>query len=190
MKTTYLTGILSAIVLVFAACTDPNETPETGKLSVRLTDAPFPHDLVAEANVTLYRLDARIKSEEEVNMPAEAMESNSSGFIILMEDEISVNLLELTNGITEQLVTAEVPVGHYDHLRLFVKGVNIVLKDGTTYDLKVPSGSQSGIKIFLDPYIHVQNSLTSDLLLDFDVARSFVPKAGGTTFSSISGFNF
>ena len=188
MKTTYLTGILCAVLITFSACTDPNDVQETGKLSIRLTDAPFPTDLVAEANVTVFRVDARFKGEMDDITSEE--EKDNSGFIILMEEEIPVNLLDLTNGVTANLVTTEVPVGVYDHIRLFVKGVNVVLKDGKTYDLKVPSGSQSGIKIFIKPYINVESGLTADLLLDFDVSRSFVPKAGGATLSTISGFNF
>ena len=55
-------------------------------------------------------------------------------FVVLMEDEIQVNLLELTNGITKTLVDTDVPVGSYNLIRVYVKGVNIVLNDGTSYD--------------------------------------------------------
>ncbi len=176
------------------SCSDDNDvTSDYGRLSVKLTDAPFPHDLVAEANVTVFKIDARYKGD--VNLDEEMIDSTSTSvetdgdnrFIVLMEDEVQVNLLELTNGVTENLANLEVPVGTYDLIRVYVEGVNVVLKDGTIYDLKVPSGSQSGIKVFVKPGITVNGGLTSDLLLDFDVSRSFVAK-GGTR--NITGFNF
>jgi len=98
--------------------------------------------------------------------------------------------LELTNGVTETLVDTEVPVASYDLVRLYVKGINVVLTDGTTFDLKVPSGEQSGIKVFIKPGITVKGGLTSDLLLDFDVSRSFVPQGDAKNLKGILGFNF
>jgi hypothetical protein len=156
------------------------------------TSAPFPHDLVAEANVTIFKVEARYKGDvpeaQEVDSAVVNVEADQGdSFIVLMEDEADVNLLELTNGITQNLVNTDVPVGSYDLVRVYVKGVNVVLTDGTTYDLKVPSGSQSGIKVFIKPGIEVSGVLTADLLLDFDVSKSFVAKGAS---NAIDGFNF
>jgi len=73
---------------------------------------------------------------------------------------------------------------------LYVKGINVVLTDGTTYDLKVPSGEQTGIKVFVKPGLTVDGSLTADLLLDFDVSKSFVVKGSSNDLAGIAGFNF
>jgi hypothetical protein len=118
------------------------------------------------------------------------VEENNAPYLVLMEDEIEVNLLDLTNGITQTLVDTKVPSGSYDLFRIYVRGVNIVLTDGTVYDLKVPSGEQSGIKVFVKPNLIVDGGLTSDLLLDFDVSRSFVAKGNRKDAGGISGFNF
>ena len=179
--------LLSAVLLI--SCSDENDAIETGKLIVQLTDAPFPTDDVAEANVTIFKVEVRYKGEEseEAMTEDEGELSEDKGFIIVSEDEKEVNLLELTNGVTETLVNTEVPAGSYDLIRVYVKGVNVVLKDGAEYELKVPSGDASGIKIFIKPELLVSGGLTSDLLLDFDVSRSFVPK--GST-DAITGFNF
>ncbi|MBT8185967.1 MAG: DUF4382 domain-containing protein [Eudoraea sp.] len=186
--------IKSLIVFLFAAllvlsCSDENDAIETGKLIVQLTDAPFPTDDVAEANVTVFKVEVRYKGEqsEAETTEVEGELSEDKGFIIVSEEEKDVNLLELTNGVTETLVNTEVPAGGYDLIRVYVKGVNVVLKDGTEYDLKVPSGDASGIKIFIKPELLVSGGLTSDLLLDFDVSRSFVPKGSP---GAITGFNF
>ncbi|MDX1364331.1 MAG: DUF4382 domain-containing protein [Arenibacter latericius] len=168
-------------------CTDNDDAgSDMGRLSVHLTDAPFPHHLVAEANVTVFKIDARNKSKDGET----SEENDGSPFVVLMEKEVPVNLLELTNGVTETLVDLEVPVGQYDLVRVYVKGVNVVLTDGTTYDLKVPSGEQTGIKVFIKPGLTVKGGLSSDLLLDFDVSRSFVAKGSANKVDGITGFNF
>ncbi len=181
---------LCATLVVFISCTDGDDSlSNMGRLIVQITDAPFPHDLVAEANVTIFKIDARQK-EHEMEMDSETDEEENSPFIILMEEEVQINLLELTNGLTERLVNTDVPVGTYDLIRIYVKGVNIVLTDGTTFDLNVPSGEQTGIKIFIKPGLVVEGGLTADLLLDFDVGKSFVPKGNRNDFTGITGFNF
>ena len=179
--------LLTTLALVFS-CSDENDLGnQTGKLVVQLTDAPFPHDLVAEAKVTIFKIEARYK-KDALESDMEAMEEGeTSPFIVLMEEEIQVNLLELTNGVTETLLNTEVPVGTYDLIRVYVKGVNIVLTNGATFDLKVPSGEQTGIKIFIKPGLIVNGGLTAELLLDFDVSKSFVAKGNR---DAISGFNF
>ena len=185
------------VVTVLVSCTDNNDkNSDYGRLSVNLTDAPFPHDLVAESNVTIFKIDARhkgdmdINSELEDNLDSSMTTEEKSSFVVLMEDEMEVNLLELTNGVTKNLVDLDVPVGIYDLVRVYVKGVNVVLTDGSTFDLKVPSGEQTGIKIFIKPGLVVEGGLSADLLLDFDVSKSFVAKGGGSKFENITGFNF
>lgn len=198
MKIKSFVLVLFAALAVFMGCTDSDDSHgDMGKLIVQITDAPFPHDLVAEANVTIFKIDARQKdhememdTEEEEESDSETEGEDNSPFIILMEEEVQINLLELTNGLTEQLVNTDVPVGTYDLIRIYVKGINIVLTDGTTFDLNVPSGEQTGIKVFIKPGIVVEGGLTADLLLDFDVSKSFVPRGNKNDFAGITGFNF
>lgn len=191
MRTKIIIYALSFILFAFIGCSDDAENGNTdtmGRLTVQLTDAPFPFDMVAEANVTIFKIDARLKDGEDDN---EEMEDESgSSFVTLMEEEISVNLLDLTNGTTETMADLDVPVGTYDLIRVYVKGVNVVLTDERTFDLKVPSGEQTGIKIFIDPALTVAGGLSSDLLLDFDVSRSFVAKGNVNSVDGITGFNF
>lgn len=190
MKNYVLTMLSAFIALLTFSCSDNNEESgdATGRLIVKLTDAPFPYELVSEANVTIFKIDARNTSMDEED--PEAGEDAGSPFVVLMEEEVEVNLLDLTNGVTETLVNQDFPVGNYDLVRIYVKGVNVVLTDGTTYDLTVPSGAQTGIKVFIKPGLTVEGGLTSELLLDFDVSRSFVPQGNLSSVSGITGFNF
>ncbi|RPG36838.1 MAG: DUF4382 domain-containing protein [Muricauda sp. TMED12] len=203
MRTKFIFSLLMAMALIIMSCSDgegSGSAEGTGTLSVQLTDAPFPYELVAEANVTVYKVEARQvdnddDSDDDMNDDSSDDTDDSSDddnypFITLMEDEIDVNLLELTNGLTQQLAEIDVPAGSYDLIRVYVKGVNVVLTDGTVYDLKVPSGDASGIKVFVDPAITVTSGLSSDLLLDFDVSKSFVAKGNLNTPAGLNGFNF
>lgn len=197
MKNRLFTIVLLAVFAVFTSCTDNDDrNSDYGRLSVNLTDAPFPHDLVSEANVTIFKIEARYKGDVVMNTEVgEDVDSSNetegeTSFVVLMEEEIDVNLLDLTNGVTKNLADLDVPVGTYDLVRVYVKGVNVVLTDGTTYDLKVPSGEQTGIKVFIKPGLIVTGGLSADLLLDFDVSKSFVAKGGGNDLSDINGFNF
>ena len=154
-----------------------------GYISLKVTDAPFPHSLVSEANITITKVDARLKAKDSSDI-------DGSPFQVLYEGEMEINLLELTNGITQSLGETEVPVGTYDLVRVYVKDANVILTDSRVFDLKIPSGSQSGIKIFLKPELVVNGGLTTELLLDVDVSQSFVATGGLKDVSEITGFNF
>ncbi|PWL38437.1 hypothetical protein DKG77_09225 [Flagellimonas aquimarina] len=196
MRTKFILNLLFVFTLFIIGCTGDtnNENEGLGRLTVQLTDAPFPSDFVAEANVTIFKVDARNKDNEDMDENSsddtDMDDENDSPFITLMEEEITVNLLDLTNGNMELLADLEVPVGTYDLIRVYAKGINVVLDDGRTFDLKVPSGEQTGIKVFIKPSIAVIGGLSSDLLLDFDVSRSFIVKGNTKTPDGINGFNF
>ena len=117
-------------------------------------------------------------------------DEDDSSFVLLMEEEVRTNLLELTNGVTEELADLEVPAGRYTEIRVFVKDAEVILTDGSRFDLTVPSGASSGIKLKLRPGFEVEGGFPTDLLLDFDVSRSFVPQGNSMTLEGISGFTF
>lgn len=93
--------------------------------------------------------------------------------------------------MTDTLGSADIPAGRIGQIRLHVSSARIFLSDGRSFDLDVPSGSESGIKVFPDPPIEVVGDLTTELLLDFDVSQSFqaIPSSPGHV-SEIEGFHF
>jgi hypothetical protein len=153
---------------------------ETGTLVVRLSDAPFPITHVDEVNVDVDKIEARNKSSE------------GNPFVTLSTELQTYNLLDLQNGVTVVLAESEVPPGEYDLVRLYVSGARITLNDQEEdpFDLTVPSGAQTGIKVFLDPPLTVAEAVTSELLLDFDVSQSFVVQGNPETPAGIEGFHF
>ncbi|MFW5707498.1 MAG: DUF4382 domain-containing protein [Bacteroidota bacterium] len=167
------------LIAAFTACDNEKNDSGSGRFVVKITDEPFPYDLLQEANVTINKIEVRESTEDE-----------GSPFLVLSEEEVTLNLLELTNGITETLVDIEVPAGEYDLVRLYVKDASVLLTDGREFDLTVPSGAQTGIKVFIEPSIVVSGELTSELLLDVDLSSSFVVQGDPGTPAGINGFIF
>ncbi len=176
-KIIYLLPLL--LVAMLTSCESDENGATNGRLIVQITDEPFPHDLVAEANVTINKIEIR-KSDDAEESP----------YLTLSEDEVSLNLLDLTNGVTTTLADLDVPTGEYDLVRLYMDEASVVLNNGDEYDLTVPSGAQTGIKIFVKPSIVVTGDLTSELLLDVDVNNSFVVQGNPDTPAGINGFLF
>lgn len=163
---------------LFWHCDSGDENSQTGNLVIQMTDAPFPTNLLARAEVTIDKIEVRRSGSEQ------------NPYQVLSEEEATFNLLDLVNGVTSELVNLEIPVGQYDLIRLYIKDASVELSDGTTYEMTVPSGAQTGLKIFIKPSIEVVGGLTAELLLDFDVSRSFIPQGNMDTPAGIKGFNF
>jgi hypothetical protein len=98
------------------------------------------------------------------------------------------DLLELANGVTASLGNTTVPAGDYTQMRLYIgesadSGTNIlgnthpyanyvIDASDAAHELKVPSGTQSGLK--LTHGFSVEGNGTTVLLLDFDAEESVV----------------
>jgi hypothetical protein len=152
-------------LLVASGCGDSNAPGATGRLTVELADAPYPFDLIESATVVI----------DSVSVHLGGGSAEHSGFVIIDRAARSYDLLDLQNGVTATLVDAEVPVGKVNQIRLYVDHAAITLTDERVFALQVPSGYESGIKIFPSPQIEIVSELTTELLLDFDVSRSFKP---------------
>src|SRR5690606_8515770 len=67
------------------------------------------------------------------------------------------------------------PAGRYDMVRLYIDEAGLKLKDSEEiHRVKVPGGSQTGIKIFLRPALEVAEGSLEEVLLDIDLSRSFI----------------
>ena len=151
-----------------------------GQFTVLLTDAPFPFDLVDEANVTISRVEV----------------AGEGGVQVLAEGEQTFNLLDLQNGVTAALGTVEMPEGRVSQVRLIVSEASILLVDddpsdgepAQEYDLFVPSGAQTGIKILVAA--DIDSGMETTATLDFDVEDSFIVQGNPETPAGIEGFLF
>jgi len=185
-KVKLLLGIITVLGILFSTgCQDmDNNNDKKGNLVIKITDAPFPIDMIDAATVYITKVEIRKKSEgEELGYPYITLVEE-------LEEPLEFNLLDLRNGISADLVDMEIDAGNYDLIRLYVDEASLAVSGGETYNLKVPSGTQTGIKIFMEPDLHVAGGLTTDVLLDFDLERSFILKGNMNSPAGIKGFNF
>jgi len=125
----------------------------------------------------------------------EVQKDGESGWQVvpLKFEKKTINLLVLVNGVREELALATLATGHYTQMRLILTddpddSLNILSRkhhygnyfiDNSDQDipLKIPSGFQTGIKIVKG--FDINTNETTELILDFDAARSIV-KAGSS----------
>jgi hypothetical protein len=180
MKKLFFILFTAALVLIFTGCSKTIDNGN-GRLVIKVTDAPFPVSYVESATVTITKIEIR-KAGDCI--------SDGNPFLVVWEGTKTFNLLELRNGLVEDLLNLEIPQGEYNLIRLYVDEAGLKIKDGDNFNVKVPSGQQTGIKIFIRPGLVVDGGLTSELLLDFDLSRSFVMRGNMDSPAGIKGFTF
>jgi len=161
----------SVTLLLLAACGPTGAGPGLSRVRLHLTDAPGPG--IASAQVWVSR--------------AYLVPGTDGEQVVLSSEPNEYDLLTLQNGVTALVGEATIPAGDYSQLRLVVDSARLTLADdakfadgAATRTLKVPSGSQSGIKVSFPGKLSITEDAT-DLVVDFDVAENFVfqgPSAG------------
>ncbi|MGE5393983.1 MAG: DUF4382 domain-containing protein [Candidatus Saccharibacteria bacterium] len=177
--------LLISTLLGLTACQKNSDSVEAskGRLVVKLTDAPFPIDLIDQALVTIDKIEIRKASDSLSNEE----EGGVSPFIVLSQETQKFNLLNLRNGITADLLAMTIDTGKYDLIRLHVTESEMILKDGTSFKLKVPG---NGIKIKIAPKLVVDGGVINEVLMDFDVSKSFAIQGNIKAKNGIKGFIF
>ncbi len=162
MNIKHLAHSFVATSLILAGCADGGgSSAELGTLTLRLADAPGEE----VESAVIWTSGVSVVGED--------------GIQLISTDTATYDLLALQGGVTAALGSAEIPVGTYNQLRLMVDSARVTLKSPITFTsgsptavLKVPSGSQSGLKVNLAGVEVVPGETV--LLVDFDVSRSFV----------------
>lgn len=184
------TGICSlALGLALAGCDDSTGVGTRTTLTVLLTDAPA--DYIGEAMVDIGAVE---------------LLGGSGGPVVLSENGTDgpVNLLDLQGAATAALANMEIEAGTYTQLRLVVESASVTLATGyefsgggTSADLTVPSGAQTGIKLNLSAGDAAGTEGGVEivpgemvLVVDFDVNQSFVIQGNPGTPAGITGVSF
>jgi hypothetical protein len=106
------------------------------------------------------------------------------GLVTAFEGSAEIDLVPLTGGISELLAALDVPEGSYKEIRMMVSAGQVTLKpdakvahDSHTFTmdnggLKFP-GKKADIRVKLDQPLEVATGLSTDVVLDFDLARNF-----------------
>jgi len=162
---------IGAAATMLGAC-DSTTGGNTGTLTLRMTDAPFPFSSVSRVDVFIVRVDARTGTTTDAEATNEADMSN---WTTVASPNAAINLLDLNGGKTTNLGQATLPTGTWNGFRLIIdpSKSSVTLTDGSHPSIVWPSASKTGIKVVLDAPV----SLTANgsvMVLDFDVGRSFV----------------
>jgi hypothetical protein len=176
---------LFCALLAAAATVGCSDSDGSGKLTIQMTDAPFPFSEVSAVNIFVVRIDARTTDVATADAENSA---NTAGWTTIATPNRVVNLMSLQGGVTTNLGTTELGSGTYNAFRLVIDPAQsgVTLKSGVAVNTSFPSAAQSGIKINLDQPIEVTEDSTV-MILDFDIGRSFVMK--GNSISK-NGLNF
>ena len=172
---------------------------QAGTLVVHLTDAPFPFDSVKSVDVFVVRVDAKTAATDsaEAAHGTDDAGKDKGGWTTVAEPKATINLLALRDGKTTNLGQKALPAGAYKGFRLIIDPAqsSVTLRNGTvltaTSDpgIKFPSADRSGIKVNLDRDVRVGTDSTSAMVIDFDVAQSFVMRGpamkNGLLFSPV-----
>lgn len=171
-------GLAIGLATLLSACgggsSTPAAPPEAGASTLRIsvTDAPFPSAFVEEASVVIR--EVRVRNRD------------TDSWDVVFTGSAEIDLVPLTGGVAALLVDASLPPGSYDEVRLIVDAGRVIVDDSVvtasgesefTVDngtLKFPSGAQTGIKVKIANAIDVTTGLSAELMLDFDLTKSFV----------------
>lgn len=165
---------------LFTAC-NTNSGPGTGTMQVSLTDAPANYEQV---NIEIRQV--LVNKDEDAEEPEDGEEGENeedngddeeNGWYSIMDDSITVNLLDYQNGAVLDLGEVELEAGQYNQVRLMLGDNNTVVIDGETYNLTTPSAQQSGYKLLVNAT--VEEDQVYELVIDFDASQSIVKTGNG-----------
>jgi hypothetical protein len=152
---------------------------QQGTMRLALTDAPScGYD---EVNVTIERV--------RVHQSSAAVDADAGWSEVVLTPAKRVDLLNLTNGVLENLGQTALPAGKYTQMRLVLApnggatpfANSVVPTGGAEAAFTTPSGQQTGIKLNVD--IDIAADKIADFVLDFDACKSVVKRGNSGQFN-------
>ena len=180
--------VMLALLTLLAGCgggggSSSGSGSGTGTLALSLTD-----DSVEGYNAIYVTIE-----KVQVHLGGDESKDSSWKTVSDVGNNKTYDLLVLRNGVREELGITDLDVGPYTQMRLILgrvpdDGINVLSRKhpfpnyaitdtDEVHELKVPSGFQTGIKIVQG--FDISKDQTTELILDFDAARSVV-KAGNS----------
>ncbi|MBN2600459.1 MAG: DUF4382 domain-containing protein [Candidatus Marinimicrobia bacterium] len=160
MKKVFLI-LMTILGVMFLGCDNESDN-KTGEIVIQAFDAPFQGDV---EHINLHIIEVSVHKGV-----AESDSDTSAQWIVLSDVDTTIDFLRLVNGEMETLIQSSLDVGQYSQLRLLLGDNSAIVINGVSYELRVPSGSQSGVKLNLGFFI-ASDEIT-EIYLDFDAERS------------------
>ncbi|MBN8670151.1 MAG: DUF4382 domain-containing protein [Chitinophagales bacterium] len=137
-----------------------NQSAQTARVNMHLTDAPADYDAVY---IDIQSVEVTMEGSAAITIP-----TIRPGVY---------DLLKFKNGMDTLLARADIPAGKISQMRLVLGVNNSVVVDGKTYAMNTPSAQESGLKLNLKQEFAAGGSY--DVWLDFDAAKSIVETGSG-----------
>jgi hypothetical protein len=174
-------ALMAAAAVGMAACdaseTGPSGLPGAGRTSVFLTDAPFPFDRITRVDIHITEIGVSPQADTSAGLP---------DWITVARPDRVFNLLDLQNGATALLGEADVPPGQYRAVRVTFDPARSTMTDAEgghpAIDWQAKGEAPTLFGLVEEPMAIDENG--EDIVIDFDVGRSFLPD------SSSGGFLF
>lgn len=156
------------ILITLVSCEIIDTPPQDDKkddigltqIQIRLTDEPID---AQEVNIDLKKVI--IKGDGET----EEFELTTNAGIY--------NLLDFQNNVDTMIANATLDMEKITEIRFVVGDSNSIMVDDIMYDLTIPSGSQSGLKLKVN--LEVGSYSIVELLVDFDAEKSVKKQGNG-----------
>ena len=159
----------------------------TGTLSISMTDSVT--DDLSEVWVTIEEVSVHESVDEEnagENQDNGENEGDDTASWETLEGEGipgTYNLLELVNGVFQQLGEVTLEAGHYTQIRLILGGEEgdnyVVTKDDPPQELELQISSQDETGIKLTKGFDIESGVVTELILDWDADKSITEIANG-----------
>jgi hypothetical protein len=157
-----------------------NENGSTGSVVLNVSNGD---GVLSKAVIT-----SEIAGVEHVWLTIKQVDVHTSGggWVTIAQPYQRYDFLKLVNGLTVPLELYPLPVGHYTQIRLILAGdgdgeggptsVNEIIVNGQGFPIKIPSGTQTGIKC-----VHqftIEPGQQTEICLQFDVLKAIVYNNG------------
>src|SRR5437016_11840537 len=167
---------LAAVALSWAGCYQDDASVTAlqavrPQITVRLTDAPFPYDSLHSVNIYVVRIEANTAADT----------SGGGQWALITEPRKPFDLLALQQGATAILGQGEMPAGQYHSVRMTIDTSlsSITWNDAAQHAAQVNWHGFSAVYAFVEYPVNVATQ-GADIVLDFDIGRSFQYRYYGT----------
>ena len=97
-----------------------------------------------------------------------------TGVKVLSDSNFTVDLVNLQDGLDTLVTNITIPAGNYSQLRLVTNEmVSVQFDDGSTKDVMIASGQQTGLKVNFDPFEIESSDDRVELTINWDVNQFF-----------------
>jgi len=170
---------LSSLAVLMGGCLGGGSSGSSGNLTLGVTDAPVDgaqHVYVQFSGIELHGSSMGGITLNLCEDPANASNTVVSTSACTKSKPMQIDLLNLNSGMSKELISGyTLDAGHYQWVRLMVDTAGqldsyIVLGDGSTHELTIPSGAETGLKLVRGFDVAAGGNM--NFTIDFDLRKS------------------